>query len=93
MSYDRYANDAKEKYPSLAKKSQRAMGAAIRLYCLECVGAGQGARRLVNECEVKLCPLYKWRFGKKEATAKQKEAWGRSASVFKKPTGGGEKQK
>jgi hypothetical protein len=42
---------------------------AIRLNCLDCVG---GSRDEVKKCEIKDCPLYKFRFGKNPNCANRK---------------------
>lgn len=49
------------KYPGLDKKSKGNPLAAIRLFCLECMG---GARAEVDTCTSEQCSLYVYRSGK-----------------------------
>jgi hypothetical protein len=61
-------DDLKRKYPGLweraYEKKQRA--AAVRLFCLECMGDCQAE---VSRCSEKSCPLYCFRTGNRVAGA------------------------
>lgn len=57
----RLIEQLRAKYPALAKRSKRAPLAAIRLFCLECMG---GDHNEVTACTAPLCSLYPFRFGR-----------------------------
>lgn len=57
----RLINELRSKYPGLDKKSKGNPLAAIRLFCLECMG---GVRAEVDMCTAGECPLYNYRLGK-----------------------------
>lgn len=60
----RLIEELRKKYPGLAKKEKSgSRAAAIRLYCLECLG---GSAKEVKECDDTLCPLHQFRMGKRE---------------------------
>jgi len=52
----------RKKYPALSSKSARRPLAAIRLFCLECLG---GSVHEVRNCTSSDCSLYAFRMGKR----------------------------
>ena len=56
----RLVDELRERNPVLAEKAKTQRRAAIRLFCLECVG---GSQREVIACTTQKCPLYPFRRG------------------------------
>lgn len=57
----RFCDEIRQKYPGLARKSDGGnTRAAIRLFCMECMG---GQRTMVNNCPTVHCSLWRWRMG------------------------------
>lgn len=52
--------ELRSRYPALAERSKRGPLAAIRLFCLECMG---GERTAPKACGVTDCALYPFREG------------------------------
>ena len=63
MSHTRLIDELREKYPGLSAFSRTQGGAAIRLFCLECMG---GVPSEVKACTDLKCALYTFRLRKKE---------------------------
>lgn len=51
---------------------------AIRLYCKDCIGEGSP-----RECDVKTCPLYRYRMGREDRTVPQKGRIPRGSAIKK----------
>lgn len=56
----RLVEELRAKYPSMAKAAERRPRAAIRLFCLECLG---GSFADVDRCSDVACPLWPFRRG------------------------------
>lgn len=58
---NRLIHEIREKRPSLASRADRgSRAAAIRLFCLECMG---GSAHMVRDCDTRECPLWSYRHG------------------------------
>jgi len=56
MASDRgFRDEVREKYPALAKRAQVGPKAAIRLFCIECMG---GSKADAKACETRGCFLW-----------------------------------
>jgi len=56
--YPQPGRDVPVLYRGIAANATRSRAAAVKLFCLECVGY---VRRDVTNCTAPLCPLYRWR--------------------------------
>lgn len=59
QTHERLIYELKRKYPSKARRAQRSPLAAIRLFCLECMG---GSFVEVKVCTCTDCTLHPFRF-------------------------------
>lgn len=55
---DTLGRDVPELYRGIAAQARRSRAAAVKLFCLECVGF---ARADVANCTARRCPLFAWR--------------------------------